>query len=153
MTDCGRTAAWFNCMYANASAPTAPTTPLHLRLMSALSVGSPPNKNGTNGTELTTSNGYTAGATGATPGALSASAAAAFGTFSSTTPVAVGNINVVSWSATGSWTTAVGVEIWDSAGTPVRLAQGALTANITGVANGDTIQFAASSVTLDPTQW
>ena len=43
--------------------------------------------------------------------------------------------------------TVVGIEIYDSAGTPKRLAYGALTANKT-TASGDTLQFAASSITL-----
>lgn len=43
--------------------------------------------------------------------------------------------------------TVVGIEVYDSAGTPKRLAYGALTANKT-VASGDTVQFAASSITL-----
>jgi plastocyanin len=43
--------------------------------------------------------------------------------------------------------TVVGVEIWDNAGTPKRLAYGPLTASRT-VSAGDTVQFASSSVTL-----
>lgn len=43
--------------------------------------------------------------------------------------------------------TVVGIEIYDSAGTPKRLAYGALTASKT-TASGDTLQFAASSITL-----
>lgn len=43
--------------------------------------------------------------------------------------------------------TVVGIEIYDSAGTPKRLAYGALTANKT-TASGDTLQFASSSITL-----
>ena len=43
--------------------------------------------------------------------------------------------------------TVVGIEIYDNAGTPKRLAYGALTASRT-VTAGDTVQFSASSVTL-----
>ena len=43
--------------------------------------------------------------------------------------------------------TVVGIEIYDSAGTPKRLAYGALTASKT-TASGDTLQFAASAITL-----
>lgn len=43
--------------------------------------------------------------------------------------------------------TVVGIEIYDSAGTPKRLAYGALTANKT-TASGDTLQFAISAITL-----
>lgn len=55
-------------------------------------------------------------------------------------------------SATVSFTdmpacTVVGIEIFDSAGTPKRLAYGPLAANKTLTA-GDTIQFAASAITL-----
>lgn len=43
--------------------------------------------------------------------------------------------------------TVVGVEIYDSAGTPKRLWYGALTASKT-VASGDTLQFGAGNITL-----
>lgn len=43
--------------------------------------------------------------------------------------------------------TVVGIEIYDSAGTPKRLAYGPLTASRT-VTSGDTVQFASSAVTL-----
>lgn len=43
--------------------------------------------------------------------------------------------------------TVVGIEIYDSAGTPKRLAYGALTANKT-TASGDTLQFAIGAITL-----
>lgn len=43
--------------------------------------------------------------------------------------------------------TVVGIEIYDNAGSPKRLAYGALTANKT-VASGDTIQFGAGNITL-----
>ena len=43
--------------------------------------------------------------------------------------------------------TVVGIEIYDSAGTPKRLAYGPLTASRT-VTSGDTVQFSSSAVTL-----
>lgn len=43
--------------------------------------------------------------------------------------------------------TVVGIELWDSAGTPVRLAYGALTAN-KSLTSGDTLEFAIGSITL-----
>jgi hypothetical protein len=43
--------------------------------------------------------------------------------------------------------TVVGIEIYDSAGTPKRLAYGALTTSRT-VTAGDTVQFASSAITL-----
>jgi hypothetical protein len=143
MTDTGRTAALLNFVLDGASAPTI-TQPYMLRLMTAMGSGNG-NVNGTNGTQLTGATGYTAG--GSTLGA-----SAPFGSFSTTAPTA-SNANAVSWSAGSSWTTVVGIEIWDSAGTPLRWFQGVLSANITGVASGDTVQFAAASITLNATQW
>lgn len=43
--------------------------------------------------------------------------------------------------------TVVGIELWDSSGTPRRLAYGDLTANKTLV-SGDTLEFANGSITL-----
>lgn len=142
MTDTGRSAALLNFVFDGASAPTI-TQPYHLRLMTAMGSGNG-NVNGSNGTELSAS-GYTAG--GSTLGA-----SAPFGSFSSSTATS-SNANSVSWSATGTWSTVVGVEIWDTAGTPLRWNQGVLTSNITGVVNGDTVQFAASSITLNAAGW
>jgi hypothetical protein len=112
------------------------TPPFHLRLFSV--IGSET----ATGTELSTSNGYTAG--GSSLGTTFAGSISG-GQFS--------NANVVSWSATGTWSTVVAIEIWDTSGTPVRHLWGALTANITGVASGDTVQFAAASVTVNASTW
>lgn len=145
MTDTGRTAQVFNYWFANSGvAPAAATTPFHLRLMTAMGSGNG-NTNGANGTELSAS-GYTAlgNSMGANP---------TFGTFSAGTPAAVSNNNTVSWSATGTWTTVVGIEVWDTAATPLRYLQGTTTSNITGVVNGDTVQFAAGSITANPAGW
>lgn len=148
MTDTGQIAKFVNYMFANAgSITTTITTPLHLRLMTAMG-SSPANQATHNGTELTGATGYTAAGS-----ALSASNAAAFTTFSGSSPAAVTNINAVSWSVGSSWSTVVGVEIWDTTGTPVRLAQGTLTSNITGATSGDTVQFAAGAVSLDSSAW
>ena len=141
MTDTGRAAALLNYVFDGASAPTI-TQPYMLRLMTAAGSGNG-NVNGNNGTQLTAS-GYTAG--GSTMGTNP------FGSFSTTTVTAT-NVNAVSWSATGTWSTVSGVEIWDSAGTPLRWCQGALTSSITGVVNGDTVQFASSSITLNASGW
>lgn len=113
------------------------TLPYRLHLMTA--VGSETAA----GTELTTGNGYTAGFNASGGSSLGTTFGTGFsaGTFS--------NLNAVSWSATGSWTTVTSIEIYDSAATAVRHLWGALTANITGVASGDTVQFAASSITAD----
>lgn len=111
------------------------TPPYHLRLMSAQG------SNTVNGTELTTTGGYTAG--GSTLGATFC--AAPSGGIQS-------NSNAVSWTATGTWATVNAIEIWDTAGTPLRWLQGSITA-ITGVVNGDTVQFAVGSITLNSSQW
>lgn len=43
--------------------------------------------------------------------------------------------------------TVVGIELWDSAGTPARLAYGSLTSS-KALTSGDTLEFAAGSITL-----
>ena len=43
--------------------------------------------------------------------------------------------------------TVVGIELWDSAGTPARLAYGSLTAS-KALTSGDTLEFAIGSITL-----
>ena len=111
--------------------PLIITPPYFLRLMSA--VGS----NTVNGTELPTASGYTAG--GSTLGTTFCAAPTA-GVSS--------NSNAVSWTATGTWATVVGIEIWDHAGTALRWLQGSIT-SITGVVNGDTVQFAIGSLTVN----
>lgn len=112
------------------------TVPFKLRLYSVIGTET------ASGTELTTSNGYTAG--GSSLGSVFAGAVSG-GQFS--------NANAVSWTATGVWSTVVAIEVWDSGGTPVRYLWGALTASITGVASGDTIQFAAASITVNASTW
>ena len=114
------------------------TPPLKLRLMTAQGT------NTSNGTEATGVNcpGYTAGGS-----SLGSSGFAAPSAGQQT------NNNSVSWSATGTWSTVTAIEIWDSAATPLRWLQGALTSSITGVANGDTVQFAAGSITVNASAW
>ena len=116
------------------------TPDYHLRLMSAN--GSPINT--ATGTELTTFGGYTAGSV--VSNSLGSSA------FGAPTSGVATNSNLVSWSATNTWSTVVGIEIWDSAGTPLRWLQGSIT-SITGVVNGDTVQFAIGSISIDASQW
>jgi hypothetical protein len=113
------------------------TPPFYLRLYTTTGTET------ASGTELSSATGYTTG-TGSSLGSVFAGTVSG-GQFS--------NANAVSWSAGSSWTTVTGVEIWDHAGTPVRYLWGALTANITGVASGDTVQFAASSITVNASQW
>ena len=112
------------------------TPPFHLRLMTA--AGS----NTANGTEAT-GNGYTAG--GSTMGS------SAFGAPSGGVST---NSNSVSWTASGGnlgGGALVGIEIWDTAATALRYLQGTIT-SVT-VASGNTLQFAAASITADASQW
>ena len=88
-----------------------------------------------NGTELATSQGYTAG-TGAP--------AVTFAAANTTTATAASNIAVTVTNMPAS--TIVGVELWDSAGTPVRKWWGALTASKT-LNSGDTFSIASGSLT------
>jgi hypothetical protein len=111
------------------------TPPYKLRLMNVQG------SNASNGTEITGSAGYTAGGS-----SLGATFCAAPSAGQQT------NSNAVSWSATGTWQTVNAIEIWDSAGTPLRWLQGAITA-ITGVVNGDTVSFAIGSITINASQW
>ena len=112
------------------------TPPFKLRLMTA--AGS----NTANGTEAA-GNGYTTGG--------SSLGSSAFGTPSGGVST---NSNSVSWTASGGnlgGAAIVGIEIWDSAGTPLRYLQGSIT-SVT-VATGNTLQFAAASITADASQW
>jgi hypothetical protein len=114
------------------------TPPYFLRLMTATGT------NTSNGTEATA---------GGCPGyvALGSSlGSSAFGTPSAGQQT---NNNAVSWSATGTWATITGIEVWDSNATKLRWLQGALTSSITGVSNGDTVQFAIASVTANAGSW
>ena len=110
------------------TALTAPTTPIHCRLMTANGT------NTTNGTELATGGGYTSG-TGAPTVTF---AAASAGSKASNAAVTVTNMPA---------TTINGVELWDSSGTPKRLWWGPLTAAKTTNA-GDTFTIASGSLTL-----
>ena len=149
MTDQNRVNAIMQALYTSSTSFTITpgtgggsaftiTPPYHLRLMTTQG------SNTTNGTEATNVNcpGYTAG--GNTLGTTFCAAPSA-GTQS--------NNNSVSWNATGTWSTITSIEIWDTAATALRWLQGALTANITGVVNGDTVQFAAGSITLNASAW
>lgn len=106
----------------------ATTAPLRCRLMTA---------NGTatsNGTELATSGGYTAAA-----GAPSVTfAAATGGSAASNTAVTVTNMPAA---------TITGLELWDSAGTPIRKWWGALSASKT-TNSGDTFTIASGSLSV-----
>jgi hypothetical protein len=109
------------------------TPPYFLRLMTVQG------SNTANGTQLSAT-GYTAG--GATMGTTAFAAPSAGVSASS---------NAVSWTAGAAWSAVVAVEIWDSSGTPQRIVQGSIT-SIT-LANGNTLNFAAGSITADASQW
>lgn len=96
-----------------------------------LTVGSAPT-NTTAGTELT-GTGYTAG--GSTIVFASASAGSASGPTS----------NIQWTNGSGSSWSIVGLEIWDSAGTPLRWWFGTFTGQPISVANGNIFQISASS--------
>ncbi|HEY2638452.1 MAG TPA: hypothetical protein VGI66_01025 [Streptosporangiaceae bacterium] len=149
MTDQNRTNALLNAYFKSSTSFTVTpgtgggsaftiTPPYNLRLMSTQG------SNTANGTEQASGNGYTTG--GSSLGATFAGTVAS-GQFS--------NANAVSWTATGTWSpaTQTSIEIWDTAGTPLRYLQGALTSSITGVANGDTVTFAAASITVNASAW
>ena len=151
MTDQGRINWFLQAVFTTSAAtttftpgtgggsPIVITTPYHLRLMTAQ--GS--NTAGSNGTEMGTGQGYTA--LGQTLGTTFCAAPSA-GTMS--------NSNSVTWAATGTWASAItSIEIWDTAGTPLRWLQGALTSSITGVVSGDSVQFAAASITINASAW
>lgn len=137
MTDRTLIASFYDSCLHGTTMTTKPTQPLHLRLMTAQG------SNTANGTEATNVNcpGYTPGGNsmgnpsfGANASGVSASA------------------NDVTWSASGSWATIPAIEAWDTAVTPVRILQGALTASVTGVANGDTVKAAAGAISADFSQ-
>jgi hypothetical protein len=107
------------------TAYTAPTTPVNLRLIS----GGTSNAT-TAGTEVSGS-GYAAQRLDTNLGSASA------GSITNTGAITYSNMPAV---------TTQGVEVWDSAGTPVRRWFGALTTSKT-TALGDTLSFAASSIT------
>jgi hypothetical protein len=117
------------------------TPPFHLRLDSTTGTET------SSGTENTSGNspGYTSG--GSTLGS------SAFGSFSAGAST---NGNSVTWTATGTWTAGVaGIEIWDTAGTPVRYLWGALSTAIgtSVVVSGDTVTFAVASISASGATW
>jgi hypothetical protein len=136
MTDRNRVGKIMNAILNGGSASLdAWPTALHIRLLTANG------SNTSNGTEATGVNcpGYTAGGTAITFGASSSGVSA--------------SSNAPSWTSSGSWSTVTGCEVWDTAGTPLRWLQGALSASITGVGSGDTVQFATGAVTADASAW
>jgi hypothetical protein len=109
------------------------TPPFFLRLMTAQGSDT------ANGTELSAT-GYTAGG--------SSLGSSAFGTPAG--GVATNN-NAVSWTAGAAWSPVLAIEIWDSAATKLRFLQGSITSITLG--NGNTLQFAAGSISADASAW
>lgn len=105
-------------------APTRPTSPLKLRLMTA------------NGSDSAAGTEVTGGSYAAQSVTIGSSSAGSSVTNSA---------DVVYASMPAC--TVTGVEIWDSAGSPVRIWYGALSANKT-VSSGDTFTITAGSLTL-----
>lgn len=103
------------------TASYTPTTPLKLRLMTA-------NGDATTGGTQVTGGSY-------------ASQTITFSAASGDSAASAADITFTGMPAC----TVVGVEIWDSAGTPVRLAWGALTSSRTVLASDD-LKFPAASV-------
>ena len=118
------------------SAPTMFTTPAKVRLTTTTPT------NTTAGTELTGS-GYTTGGTSLSGNTFSAAATGAT-TGPATTALSWTNASGGTWSI-------VGVEIWDSAGTPLRWWYGVFTGQPVSVANGNTFQIAVSALSVSLT--
>lgn len=114
-------------LFSNRTATRPTNTTLKLRLCSSLG------NDTTAGTELSTSGGYTAG--GAT---------VVFGTPASGGSIA--NTADVVWTNMPAVTIAA-VEVWDTAGTPVRLAYGALSSSKT-TNSGDTFTVSTGNLTM-----
>lgn len=109
---------------------TLPVTPLMLRLMTAMGAD-----NATAGTEVVNAGG-SAYAPQSLAGAWTSTTSAAVPNTTSTAPVTFTNMPA---------TTVVGVEVWDSAGSPRRTQFGTLTANKT-TALGDSLAFASGAL-------
>lgn len=92
---------------------------------------------------LVTANGDDASAGTEVTGGSYARQTIAFGAASSGQ---IANSGVISFTGMPS-ATVVGIELYDSAGSPKRLAYGALTSSRT-VTSGDTVQFAIGAITL-----
>jgi hypothetical protein len=122
----------------------ATTPPYRLHLMTA--IGSETAA----GTELASGGNYTSGfnATGGSSLGTVFAGTITTGTFT--------NANAVTWTVASGWATGstiTSIEIYDGASSAVRHIWGALTANISGVAIGDTISFGIASITVNASGW
>lgn len=107
---------------------TATTSPVRIRLMTANGSASAA------GTELTSGGSYVAGTGQSLTAALGT---ASGGSVTTTSAVVFSNMPAC---------TIVGIEIWDSAGTPVRKWFGTITSTV--VAAGNTLQFNSGSISI-----
>ena len=96
---------------------------------------------GTNAPTATGAMSELAGGTGYTTGGSSI-------TWNAVSAAATSNSNTVSWTNSGSSWSLVGVEIWDTAGTPLRHLFGTWVGQPIAVANGNTFQIAAAGITV-----
>ena len=141
MTDSNRVTAILNSIMNAAASTSTMVYPTSWKLRLMTTNGS----NTANGTEATTANcpGYTA--LGTVMAAWSAAA--------NTAATVSGPSVAVSWTASGAWTAIAGIEIWDTAGTPLRWFNGALSGGAVTVNNLNTLQFAINSISLNGTAW
>lgn len=87
-----------------------------------------------NMTELGGGTGYTTGGSAIAWNAVSAAATSNSGT--------------VSWTNSGTSWSIVGLEIWDTAGSPLRHLWGTWTSNPVSVGNGNTFQVSAAGISV-----
>lgn len=141
MTDQGRVTTILNALNSSTGTPSLGTftAPAHLRLMGTM--GS--NTSGSNGTELSMT-GYTAG------GSACVFSAASAGQVSGPSS---GN-GAISWTnSSGGNATIAGVEVWDTAATPLRWYQGAWTGGSITLNNGNQLTVAVNGITLNASTW
>lgn len=133
MTDQTRVNSLLNWILSSGAIPAQPTA-LHMRL------GTTAPANTTNMTELT-GTGYTAGGTAVTWNAASAGKV-------------TGPVTATSWTnSSGSAWSIVGIEIWDTAATPLRWFFGSWTGQPISVANGNSFNVASAAVSVDASAW
>lgn len=96
---------------------------------------------GTNAPTATSNMSELAGGTGYTTGGSSI-------TWNTTSAAATSNSNTVSWTNSGTSWSLVGLEIWDTAGTPLRHLWGTWTGQPVTVGNGNTFQVAAAGISV-----
>jgi hypothetical protein len=117
--------AVLNAMFQHTNYPTI--TGIKIRL------GSNAGSAGTNMTELTGGSGYTTGGQACT--------------FAAASGQSIANSTTLSWTNSGSAWSIVGIEPWDTAGTPLRHGFGSWTGQPIAVATGNTFAVAIAAIT------